>query len=388
MKCIIYWYVCLLSLDALVSIASANYTYTDFNKYQRATKLFFRLRANLSEHELRFPVSDDFHRGPVKLPECGLRSGCVAPEKLNRFLAEKWIPGRELREEESIFLDPKFSDERAQIERGHFFEPAGHTYLTLLVEFLTYLRTRPRKAVPDQVADMIVEPTNTSTIQWPGDRHQRPFYTPQGPMNLFPGRPREHKPNLTVVRLRRQKHHESLLGTDPRLEEQYTETDLVPYVTNLCDVMCRAKALFEAGYLEYEEQLERGNSNTTGKPVADATEKDKVNETYQTDWREVQMKRIRQKDKYTSLVAQQMADTYSSEGILRGPAQMIEFMHWSVTVLYFFSQSFPVAAAVIGSIFLVLVAYHIYQYYMSSWPVRRPRAVDTRTRRPLVLGPR
>lgn len=193
-----------------------------YAQHQIAAKLYFQLLGNWSsEHDLIVGST------PGGL-SCALEKGCVDPWVMRRFLAGKWIPGRQLvREDKSL---PK--EVKEDVVSGRFFPRrikhtlhAAQPLESLMADFVHYVRTRPREAVPLEIRKLLLPPNKTDDT-WLGSTMPRSFFKPS--------------------RIQSKRNPDGLI-----------EQDNAPYAAlknSQCNLKCRMKALAETGLPEYQHE--------------------------------------------------------------------------------------------------------------------------------------
>eukprot|EP00854_Cymbomonas_tetramitiformis_P021688 gene21688-26083_t len=107
-------------------------------------------------------------------------SGCVRVEVLKAFLRGKWIPAKETLPPRALHdlelpLPPHHYHRHTASTIGHLFEPADSDEY-ILNDFLLYLLTRPEKAVPPPVRELLLP--KAFRHSWPGDVPGRDSFKP------------------------------------------------------------------------------------------------------------------------------------------------------------------------------------------------------------------
>ncbi|KAK3240366.1 hypothetical protein CYMTET_49789 [Cymbomonas tetramitiformis] len=187
-------------------------------KRVRGAKLYLRLVGQLGIHETSSDVPSYCH---PYVPA----SGCVRVEVLKAFLRGKWIPAKETLPPRALHdlelpLPPHHYHRHTASTIGHLFEPADSDEY-ILNDFLLYLLTRPEKAVPPPVRELLLP--KAFRHSWPGD---------------VPGRD-SFKPPRKDCGLR-EKDSCHLLAM------QYQEADTEDFTSHACNEICSNAAIFEA----------------------------------------------------------------------------------------------------------------------------------------------
>eukprot|EP00854_Cymbomonas_tetramitiformis_P003518 gene3518-4422_t len=126
--------------------------------HQKAARAYFQMMGNWSRGEGLLPPGEADTEGGI----CALAEGCVRQSILQAFLAQKWIPGRALVAEDISLTQ----EARDAIKFGQFYEPISarrdprgrQAQESLMADFVHYLLTRPREAVPPEVRALILPP--------------------------------------------------------------------------------------------------------------------------------------------------------------------------------------------------------------------------------------
>ncbi|KAK3238097.1 hypothetical protein CYMTET_51868 [Cymbomonas tetramitiformis] len=145
----------------------------------RGAKLYFKLLGTLKP-------ADVSNKTWLFYPEdwCPetIVTGCVTVEKFRAFLTRKWIPGRATIPQSTIILTRAKSFFRfpgvSRIQ-GHYFRfSSAHA---MVEDFITYILTRPRDAVPPPVRKLLLPDGSDHNHHWPGGiGAQRERYYPPG----------------------------------------------------------------------------------------------------------------------------------------------------------------------------------------------------------------
>ncbi|KAK3260070.1 hypothetical protein CYMTET_30958, partial [Cymbomonas tetramitiformis] len=147
-----------------------------YAQHQVAAKLYFQLLGNWSSER---DLMGSGRSAPGGL-SCAVESGCVDPWVMRKFLAGKWIPGRQLVREDKHL--PK--EVKGDVAGGRFFPwrikhtvHAAQPLESLMADFVHYVRTRPREAVPLEVRKLLLPPNKTDDT-WLGSTMPRSFFKP------------------------------------------------------------------------------------------------------------------------------------------------------------------------------------------------------------------